>query len=78
MIHSTEIFFAGIILLAFGIISILRSFFYDKNAFRPVSPAHQTFFLRKSKNKEGLKIYNFIWDILSIVVGLILIGKSFH
>jgi uncharacterized membrane protein len=76
IIHSSEKFFVGIILLVFGIISIVMSFLHDKNIFGPVSPAHQTFFLRKSK--DGMKIRNFIWDIISILVGLILIGKSLH
>jgi hypothetical protein len=66
----------GIVLLIFGIISVVSSF-YGKNIGGSI-PAYQTYFLRKSKDKEGLNILNFVWAIISIFAGLIIIGKSLH
>lgn len=71
-----ETLIVGIILLVFGIISAVSSL-YGKNIGGSM-PAHQTYFLRKSKDKEGMNILNFIWAIVSIFVGLIIIGKSLH
>lgn len=70
---DTENFIIGIILIVLGILGMFKN-----SGFGVWIPPIQTFLFKKYENKSGLEISKIVWNIIFILVGLILIGKSFR